>query len=111
MRFLRFVLTIRTEVTDRMLIFGQRHFSALVFTVTAAHRERGSETLMSSALTLVALTRPRRQPPRPAQLRHHGLPGDGSHGTRCDRRDSTDVRYQLFGAVGASHRPPAQVSG
>jgi putative transposase len=34
----RFVLTVRTEVTDRMLIFGERHLRK-VLAVYAAHNE------------------------------------------------------------------------
>ena len=33
----RFVLTVRTEVTDRMLIFGERHLRRVVLAVYAAH--------------------------------------------------------------------------
>jgi putative transposase len=36
----RFVLTARTEVTDRMLIFGQRHLQTVLAQYEAHHNER-----------------------------------------------------------------------
>ena len=37
----RFVLTVRTEVTDRMLIFGERHLRQVLVGYAADYKPRG----------------------------------------------------------------------
>src|ERR1035438_3048133 len=65
----RFVLTARTEVTDRMLIFGQRHLR-LVLAQYEAHYKRGRP--------------PRSPPPRPPRP-------DGGHRPDADLRPAAST--------------------
>ncbi|HXT42497.1 MAG TPA: integrase core domain-containing protein [Pseudonocardiaceae bacterium] len=65
----RFVLTVRTDVTDRMLIFGERHLRA-VLTEHARHDNRRRPH------------RARHLHPRPTQHRH------------LNRTEQAPIRYQ-----------------
>ena len=56
----RFVLTARTEVTDRMLIFGQRHLRAILAQYEAHCNGRRPDRQPSAAITPSRL--PRRRP-------------------------------------------------
>ena len=44
----RFVLTVRTEVTDRMLIFGERHLRTVLAQYTPHYNGRGPIAAASS---------------------------------------------------------------
>src|SRR5689334_19061129 len=109
----RFVLTARTEVTDRMLIFGERHLrtilaqsegtttgGALIAAVTCAHRgpitlsqtppTSGSSAGPSSAASSMSTSEPHKSPGQnlwPSsglpQDENGGGPGSAAHGLEC----------------------------
>ncbi len=59
----RFVSTVRTEVTDRMLIFGERHLRSMLARYAVPHVHRaGDDPPLGQQQVLVDLAR-----------RHHGL--------------------------------------
>jgi transposase InsO family protein len=57
----RFVLTVRTEVTDRMLIFGERHLRQ-VLAVYAAHYNRAAASGAAAAAATPAIAGSRAGP-------------------------------------------------
>jgi len=73
----RFVLTIRTEVTDRMLIFGQRHLRTILVQY-AAHYNGRRPIAAASSTRPGPITRRRPQPqtdqaPGPARRAHQRI--------------------------------------
>jgi transposase InsO family protein len=83
----RFVLTVRTEVTDRMLIFGQRHMRAILAEYEAHYNGRRPTAAASCT---------RRAPTTPLQTFH----GSGSSAGPSSAASSTNTNEP--------HKSPAQ---
>ncbi len=76
----RFVLTARTEVTDRMLIFGERHLRLIPTALSPAWPRSKSSAALSSAASSANTSGPRRCPGQgwwPSSGTHRLLLGSG----------------------------------
>ena len=77
----RFVLTARTEVTDRMLIFGVRHLRTILAEYEAHYNgRRPHRSLCWSRTRLPVLTRGFRAAMIIGRVRDAGLPAAGDRG-------------------------------
>jgi len=94
----RFVLTARTEVTDRMLIFGQRHLRTILDQYAATTTGAGPIAAASSAHpdpTTLSLTSPGRG----------SIPRPSSAALSVNTSEPHKARVRTSGRVLKPHRP------